>query len=76
VGFGCTRPASPSARGERQGVQCDRTGDNQNIGFYIGVIVLAVMAPKIAAFGYLVIAVVTVLRARGDSTKPLSTTPA
>ncbi len=48
----------------------------RNIGFYIGVIVLAVMAPKIAAFGYLVIAVVTVLRARGDSTKPLSTTPA
>ena len=45
-----------------------------NIGFYIGVIVLAILAPKIAVFGYLVIAIVAVLRARGDSTRPLSTT--
>ena len=28
VGFCCARPASPSARGEREGVQCDRAGDN------------------------------------------------
>ena len=45
-----------------------------SIGFYIGVIVLALLAPKIAVFGYLVIAVVAVLRARGDSTPPVSTT--
>ena len=45
-----------------------------SIGFYIGVIVLAIQAPKIAVFGYLVIAIVAVLRARGDSTPPLSTT--
>ena len=45
-----------------------------SIGFYIGVIALALLAPKIAVFGYLVIAVVAVLRARGDSTRPVSTT--
>ena len=38
-----------------------------NIGFYVGVIVLAFIAPKVAAFGYLVIAIVAVLRTRGDS---------
>ena len=45
-----------------------------SVGFYVAVIVLALLAPKIAVFGYLVIAVVAVLRARGDSTPPLSTT--
>jgi uncharacterized membrane protein len=47
-----------------------------NLGFYIGLIVLAVLAPKVAAFGYLVIAVVALLRARGDSTQRLSSTSA
>ena len=37
-----------------------------SLGFYAGVIVLAFVAPKVAAFGYLVIAVLAVLRARGD----------
>jgi uncharacterized membrane protein len=37
-----------------------------NIGFYLGVTVLAIVAPKVAAFGYLVIAVLFVVRARGD----------
>ena len=37
-----------------------------SLGFYVGVIVLAVVAPKVAAFGYLVIAVSAVLRAHGD----------
>ena len=37
-----------------------------SLGFYVVVIVLAVLAPKVAAFGYLVIAIVAVLRARGD----------
>ena len=45
-----------------------------SVGFYLGVIVLALLAPRIAAFGYLVIAIVAVLRARGDMTQPLSTT--
>jgi uncharacterized membrane protein len=36
------------------------------LGFYVGVIALAFIAPKVAAFGYLVIAIVAVLRARGD----------
>ena len=34
-----------------------------SLGFYVGVIVLAIFAPKVAAFGYLVIAIVAVLRA-------------
>jgi hypothetical protein len=38
-----------------------------SIGFYAGVIVLAVFAPRVAVFGYLVIAVVALLRVRGDS---------
>ena len=38
-----------------------------SLGFYIGVIVLAIFAPEIAAFGYLVVAIVGVLRAHGDT---------
>jgi uncharacterized membrane protein len=37
-----------------------------NIGFYAGVIALAIVAPVVAAFGYLLIAVVGVMRVRGD----------
>jgi uncharacterized membrane protein len=36
------------------------------IGFYTAIIVLAIVAPKIAAFGFLGIAVVAVFRARGS----------
>jgi uncharacterized membrane protein len=45
-----------------------------SLGLYVGVIVLAIVAPRIAAFGYLVIAVLALLRARGDMTQPLATT--
>jgi hypothetical protein len=38
-----------------------------SLGFYLVVIGLAFVAPTVAAFGYLVIAIVAVLRARGDS---------
>ena len=41
-----------------------------NLGFYVGVIVLAVFAPKVAAFGFLVIAIVGVLRVRGEPATP------
>ena len=41
-----------------------------SLGFYIGVIVLAIFAPRVAAFGFLVIAIVAVLRVRGDQTRP------
>jgi TMEM175 potassium channel family protein len=41
-----------------------------SLGFYVGVIVLAIFAPKVAAFGYLVIAIAAVLRTRGDKTTP------
>jgi uncharacterized membrane protein len=37
-----------------------------SLGFYVAVIVLAIFAPKVAAFGYLVIAIVAVSRVHGD----------
>ena len=40
------------------------------MGFYVVVVLLALLAPTVAAFGYLVIAVVAVFRTRGDSTAP------
>jgi TMEM175 potassium channel family protein len=45
-----------------------------SIGFYVGATALAIAAPRVAAFGYLVIAVVSVLRARGD--EPAAAAPA
>ena len=47
-----------------------------NIGFYVGVIVLAVFAPRVAAFGFLVIAILGVLRERGDEPVPPAAEPA
>ena len=41
-----------------------------SLGFYVGVIVLAIFAPRVAAFGFLVIAIVAVLRVRGDQLRP------
>jgi len=41
-----------------------------NLAFYAGVTVVALAAPRVAAFGYLVIAVIAVLRARGDERQP------
>jgi TMEM175 potassium channel family protein len=38
-----------------------------SMGFYVVVVLLALFAPTVAAFGYLVIAVVAVFRTRGDS---------
>jgi len=37
-----------------------------NIGLFVGITALAVVAPRAAAIGYLVIAVISVLRVRGD----------
>ena len=37
-----------------------------NIGFYVAVIALALLLPKVAVFGYIVIAIAAVWRARGD----------
>ncbi len=37
-----------------------------SLGFYTVVILVAILLPQIAAFGYLVIAVIAVLRARGE----------
>ena len=41
-----------------------------SLGFYVGVIVLAIFAPRVAMFGFLVIAIVAVLRAHGEQTTP------
>jgi uncharacterized membrane protein len=41
-------------------------GTTPSLGFYLVVILLAFIAPKVAAFGYLVIAIVALVRARGD----------
>jgi len=41
-----------------------------SIGFYAATIALAIVLPRIAALGYLVIAVVATLRARGDEIAP------
>ena len=43
-----------------------------SIGFYGGLLVLALVAPRVAAFGYLVIAIVALLRTRGDELEPES----
>ena len=47
-----------------------------NMGFYVGVIVLAIFLPRVAAYGFLVIAVVAVIRARGGTTQPGNTATA
>jgi uncharacterized membrane protein len=41
-----------------------------SLGFYVVVIVLAFLAPKVAAFGYLLIAIIAVLRAHGGGPTP------
>ena len=46
-----------------------------NLGFYVAVIVLGLLAPRVAAFGYL-IAIVAVLRVRGDDAPSATATDA
>jgi uncharacterized membrane protein len=47
-----------------------------NIGFYVAVIVLAIVAPVVAVYGFLLIAVVGIIRSRGDSAQTPPTTSA
>ena len=42
-----------------------------NLGFYVVMLALALLLPKVAAFGFLAIAVLAIVRVRGDS-KPAS----
>jgi uncharacterized membrane protein len=42
------------------------------IGFYVAIIALAIIAPRVAAFGYVVVAIVGLLRAHGDQPPPES----
>ena len=46
-----------------------------NLGFYAAVIVLAIVAPILAAYGFLVIAIVAIIRTRGDQTTPTADVP-
>jgi uncharacterized membrane protein len=46
-----------------------------SIGFYVCVIVLGLLAPKVAAFGYLLLSAFALVRARGDRTPPPITAP-
>ena len=60
----------PLLRPEVSGAEVQAIGraTTPNIGFYVVVMVLALAAPKVAAFAYLLIAVVAVARSRGDAT--------
>lgn len=44
-----------------------------SIGFYAAFMAVAIVAPVVAAFGYLAMAIVAVLRARGDEAAPKPT---
>ena len=46
-----------------------------NVGFYAVVIVAAIIAPKIAAFGFLVVAITSVARVRGYTAAEQATAP-
>ena len=49
-----------------QEIDALRRASRPNVGFYAGVTALAILAARVAALGYLLIAVAAVLRARGD----------
>jgi uncharacterized membrane protein len=49
-------------------VQAIGQATTPNVGLYAAVMVVAILTPRVAAFGYLAIAVVAVTRARGDPT--------
>jgi hypothetical protein len=41
-----------------------------NVGLYVSALVLAIVVPQLGAFAYLLIAIVLLLRARGDKETP------
>ena len=51
-----------------QGVTAMTLLTTPSIGFYVVIVLLAILVPQAAAFGYLLIAVVGVFRQRGDRT--------
>jgi len=57
-------------------IQAITMASTPSIGFYVAVIVLALVAPRVAVFGFLAIAVLGILRARGDRQPPQPTAPA
>jgi uncharacterized membrane protein len=58
----------PDVTDEEVAAMTSRT--TPTLGFYVIVVLLAFLAPQVAAFGYLAIAVVAVFRSRGDSSAP------
>jgi uncharacterized membrane protein len=48
------------------------TQASPNLGFYVVVLALALLSPKVAAFGFLAIAVVAILRVPGDTRRSSS----
>lgn len=59
-----TPPLKPEVT--EQEIDALRRASRPNVGFYAGVTPLAILAPRVAAFGYLLIAVAAVLRAHDE----------
>ena len=66
VRYAASRPDLIEEEGRDEVVALARQA-SPNLGFYVGVLALAVVSPKVAAFGFLAIAVFAILRVRGDS---------
>jgi uncharacterized membrane protein len=56
----------------REGVVALATQWGPNLGFYVVVLALAFLSPRVAAFGFLAIAVVAIMRVRGEPRAALS----
>ena len=59
-----TPPLKPEVT--EQEIDALRRASRPNVGCYAGVTPLAILAPRVAAFGYLLIAVAAVLRAHDE----------
>jgi hypothetical protein len=50
----------------REQIVAQAVQSSPNLGLYVGVLALAFISPRIAAFGFLVIAVLMIMRTRGE----------
>ena len=55
---------------DEQKVRAIAVATTPTIGFYVAIIALAIVAPRVAAFGYSVASIVALLRAHGDQPAP------
>jgi len=60
------RPDLLNPDGDAHELRASRRAATPNIGFYAAVIVIALLLPKLAVFGYLAIAIAAVWRTRGE----------